>query len=187
MRTVSEKSLPPMYKNVSIACAFSLENLLAIFEVWLVARGSECGGRRRRDRLEVGDRFLPEIDKVVVDDAAHALQCAIDVADVGKPPRLERHPGQRLIDHRCRTAPWATRILCGISSALPLASAGLGPGAPAPSGFRRRLCHAQARRPRRLVVREPVHERIGRLYPVANILGAKLCAFTSSIPTPPAR
>ena len=69
-----------------------LEDLPTIFEVRLVASGSECGGRRRRDGLEVGDRLWSEIDKVVVDDAAHALQRAIDVADVGKPPRLEAPP-----------------------------------------------------------------------------------------------
>ncbi len=81
-----------------------LEDLLAIFEVRLVAGGAERGGGRRRDRLEVGDRLLAQIDEIVVDDPAHALQRAIDMADVGKPPRLERHAGQRLVDHRRRTA-----------------------------------------------------------------------------------
>jgi hypothetical protein len=36
------------------------------------------------------------------------------MADVGKSPRLERHAGQRLVDHRRRTASLATRILCGM-------------------------------------------------------------------------
>ena len=81
-----------------------LEDLLAILAVGLVAGGSERGGRRRRDRLEIGDRLLAEIDQIVVDDPAHALQRAIDMRDVGKPPRLERHPGQRLVDDGRRPA-----------------------------------------------------------------------------------
>ena len=101
-----------------------LENLLTIFEVRLVAGGSERGGWRRRDRLEVGDRLLPEIDEIVVDDAAHALQRAIDMADVGKPPRLERHAGQRLVDHRRRTASLGDKDLVRHVFSLPLASAG---------------------------------------------------------------
>ena len=81
-----------------------LEDLLAILAVGLVAGRAERGGRRRRDRLEIGDRLLAEIDEIVVDDAAHALQRAIDMRDVGKAPRLERHPGQRLVDDRGRPA-----------------------------------------------------------------------------------
>ena len=100
-----------------------LEDLLAIFEVRLVARGSERRGRRRRDRLEVGDRLLSEIDEVVVDDAAHALERAIDMTDVGKPPRLERHPGQRLVDHRRRPAALGDKDLVRHVFSLRLASA----------------------------------------------------------------
>jgi hypothetical protein len=81
-----------------------LEDLLTIFEVGLVAGRAERGGWRRRHGLQVRDCLLPEIDEIVIDDPAHALQRAIDMADGGKPPRLERHAGQRLVDHRRRTA-----------------------------------------------------------------------------------
>ena len=91
--------------NVSIACALQdLEDLLAIFQVRLVAGRAERRGRGRRDRLEIVDGLLPEVDEVVVDDAAHAVQRAVDVRDAGKAPRLERHADQRLVDDRRRAA-----------------------------------------------------------------------------------
>ena len=61
-----------------------LEDLLAIFEVGLVAGRAERRGRGRGDRFEVGDRLLAEIDEIVIDDAAHPLQRAVDMGDVGK-------------------------------------------------------------------------------------------------------
>ena len=81
-----------------------LEDLLAVFAVRLVAGRAEGGGGGRRDRLEVGDRLLPEVDEIVVDDAAHALQRAIDMRDVREAPRLQRNAGQRLVDDRRRSA-----------------------------------------------------------------------------------
>ena len=101
-----------------------LEDLLAIFEVRLVARGSERRGGRRRNRLEIGDRLLAEIDEIVVDDAAHALKRAVDVADVGKPPRLKRNARQRLVDDRGRTATLGDKDLVRHVN-LPLARAGV--------------------------------------------------------------
>ena len=81
-----------------------LENLLAIFAVGLVAGRAERGRGRRGDRLQIGDRLLPEIDEIVVDDAAHALERAIDMPDFREAPRLQRHAGQRLVDDRRRSA-----------------------------------------------------------------------------------
>ena len=40
-----------------------LEDLLAILEVGLVARRAERRGGRRRDRLEIGGRFLAEVER----------------------------------------------------------------------------------------------------------------------------
>ena len=82
-----------------------LEDLLAIFEVGFVARRAEGSGGRGGDRFEVGDGLLAEIDKIVVDDAAHPVLSAIDAGNAGEPPRLERHADQRLVDHRGRAAP----------------------------------------------------------------------------------
>ena len=88
-----------------------LEDLLAIFEVRLVAgRAERCGGRGG-DRLEIGDRLLAEIDEIVVDDAAHPVQRAIDPRNAREPARLERHPDQRLVDDRGRAAPLSDKDL----------------------------------------------------------------------------
>ena len=105
----------------------NLEDLLAIFAVRLVAGRAESRGGRRRDRLEVRDRLLAQIDQIIVDDAAHALERAIDMADVGKPSRLERHAGQRLVDDRSRTASLGDKDLVRHVFSLRLASAGLKP------------------------------------------------------------
>ena len=72
----------------------NLEDLLAIFEIGLVARRAERGGRRGGDGLEIGDRLLPEIDEIVVDDAADAMQRAIDMGNCSDDaaPRAQRRP-----------------------------------------------------------------------------------------------
>ena len=102
-----------------------LEDLLAILAVRLVAGRAEGGGRRRRDRLKIGDRLLPEIDEIVIDDAAHALQRAIDMGDLRKAPRLQRYAGQRLVDDRRRPASLGDKDLVRhFVFSLPLASAG---------------------------------------------------------------
>ncbi len=75
-----------------------LEDLLAIFEVRLVAGRAERGGRGGRDRFEIGDGLLAEVDEIVVDDAAHAVQRPVDVRHVLETPRLERHAHHRLVD-----------------------------------------------------------------------------------------
>ena len=59
---------------------------------------------RRRDRLEIVLRFLAEVDEFLVDDAAHAVQRAVDVGDRGEPARLERDADQRLVDDGRRPA-----------------------------------------------------------------------------------
>ena len=82
-----------------------LENLLAIFAVRLVAGRAERRGGRCGHRLKICDRFLSEIDEIVVDDAAHALPRAVNVSDRREAPRLERNAGQRLIDDGGRSAP----------------------------------------------------------------------------------
>ena len=101
-----------------------LEDLLAILAVRLVAGRAEGGGRRRGDRLKIGDRLLPEIDEIVIDDAAHALQRAIDMGDLRKAPRLQRYAGQRLVDDRRRPASLGDKDLVRHVFSLPLASAG---------------------------------------------------------------
>ena len=131
-------------ERVDLVRLQDLEDLLAIFEVGLVAGRAERGGGRRGDRLEIGGRLLPEIDEIVVDDAAHAVQRAIDMADVGKPPRLERHAGQRLVDHRRRAASLGDEDLVRHGLQPPFGECGLGQTSARASGFRRRPRHAQA-------------------------------------------
>jgi hypothetical protein len=83
-----------------------LEDLAAIFQVRLVA----CGAQRRRrcipDHLQIVGRFLRQVDKVFVDDPAHAMQRPIDKADIAEFPRFQHHPDERLIDH----SGWATAL-----------------------------------------------------------------------------
>ncbi len=81
-----------------------LEDLLAVLEVGLVAGRAERGGGSRGDRFKVADRFLAEIDEVVVDDASHAMQRAVDFRDARKAAGLERDADQGLVDHRRRSA-----------------------------------------------------------------------------------
>ena len=91
-------------ERVDIVRLENLEDLLAVFDVRLVAGRAERGGGGRSDRLEVADRLLAEVDEVVVDDAAHPVDRAIDVGHVGEATRLERDADQRLVDHRRRSA-----------------------------------------------------------------------------------
>ena len=120
-----------------------LEDLLAIFAIRLVAGRAERGGRRRRDRLEVGDRLLARIDEIVVDDPAHALQRAIDMADVGNRRASSATPASDWLITAVGPPPWATRILCGMSSASLGRARFEDANSRRRSGFRRRSRHAQ--------------------------------------------
>ena len=44
----------------------------------------------RGHRLEIGGRLLAQIDEILMDDSAHAVERAVDVGDGGKSPRLQR-------------------------------------------------------------------------------------------------
>ena len=81
-------------ERVDVVGLQDLEDLLAIFEVRLVAGRAERGGRGGRDRFEIGDGLLAEVDEILVDDAAHAVQRAVDVRDVRETaaPRARRPP-----------------------------------------------------------------------------------------------
>jgi hypothetical protein len=51
-----------------------LEDLLAIGQVGLVARGAQRRRRRGRHQFQVVAGLLREVDQVFVDDAAHAVR-----------------------------------------------------------------------------------------------------------------
>ena len=59
-----------------------LEDLLAVFEIGLVAGRAKRCGRRGCDRFEIDDSLLSEIDEIVVDDAAHPMQRAVDTREM---------------------------------------------------------------------------------------------------------
>ena len=81
-----------------------LEDLLAIPGVRLVARRAQRGARRAGDQFQVGGGFLRQIDEVFIDDAAHAVARTVNMLDVAKAPRFQRHADQRLVDDGGRAA-----------------------------------------------------------------------------------
>ena len=90
-----------------------LENLLAVAFVGLVAGGAERRRRRVGDEFEVVAGLLCQIDKILVNDAAHAVARAVDAPDLAKAPRLQRHADQRLVDHRRRAAALGDKYFSG--------------------------------------------------------------------------
>jgi hypothetical protein len=76
------------------------EYLQAVFAVGLVARRTQGGGRRGGDQLQIGRRFSRQIDKVLIDDAANAVDRAINLFDPVEFAGFEDGAGQRLVDDR---------------------------------------------------------------------------------------
>jgi len=76
------------------------EYLQAVFPVGLVARRTQ--GRRGRggDQLQIGCRFSGQVDQVLIDDAANAMDRAIEFFDRGEFAGFENGAGQRLVDDR---------------------------------------------------------------------------------------
>ena len=97
-----------------------LEDFLAVTLVGLVA----CGAQRRRwrvgDQFKVVAGFLRQVHEVLIDDAAHAVARAVDARDLSKPPRLQRHADQRLVDHRRRAAALGDENFSGCHGFFPL-------------------------------------------------------------------
>ena len=81
-----------------------LEDFLAIRQVRLVARRSQRGRRGVGHQFQVAAGFLRQVDQVFVDDAAHAVLCAVDSFNGGKAARFQHHAGQRLVDDCGRAA-----------------------------------------------------------------------------------
>jgi hypothetical protein len=42
--------------------------------------------------------FLRQVDKIFIDDAAHAVPCTVDALDVAEAARLQCHAHQGLVD-----------------------------------------------------------------------------------------
>ena len=105
MRTVSERVIAADIEEAADAMgAQHLEDFLAIFQVRLVAGGAERGGGRIGDHLEIMRRLLRQIDEVLVDDAAHAVEGAIDALDLAKFARFQHRADERLVDDGGRAA-----------------------------------------------------------------------------------
>ena len=93
-------------RNVSISCARRTRKIS-----WQYLRSGlsrvepSAAAGRDRHRLQVDGRLAGEIDKILVDDAAHAMDGAVDMGDRGIAARLQRDADQRLIDDGRRAAP----------------------------------------------------------------------------------
>ena len=75
------------------------ENLFAIRHIGLVAGGTQRAGRCVGYQFQVVAGLLGEVQKLLVDDAAHAMHGAVDMGDLLKAPGLQRHADERLVDH----------------------------------------------------------------------------------------
>ena len=74
MRTVSDESFAADVEEVRDAVGpQDREDLVAVGGVGLVTVGTQRGGRRAGNQFEVVAGFLAEVDKVLVDDAAHTV------------------------------------------------------------------------------------------------------------------
>ena len=80
------------------------EDLLAVFEVGLVAGRAE--GRRGRvtDQFQVVGGLLGQVEELLVDDAAHPVKGAVNQLDAGELSRFQHRADHGLIDHRRRPA-----------------------------------------------------------------------------------
>jgi hypothetical protein len=86
---------------LDLVSAQHLEDLLAVGQVWLVARGAQRGRGRVGHRFQVVAGLLGEVDKVLVDDATHAVARAVDKLHIPETPRLKHHTHHGLVDD-CR-------------------------------------------------------------------------------------
>jgi hypothetical protein len=80
------------------------EYLQAVFPVRLIARRTQGGRWRGGDQLQIGRRLRRQIDKVLIDDAANAMDRAIEFFNPLEFAGFQDRAGQRLVDDRGRTA-----------------------------------------------------------------------------------
>jgi hypothetical protein len=64
--------------------------------------------------------FLGQVDKVFIDDAAHAVARAVDALDVAEAPRLQRHAHQGLVDDGGGAAALGDEYFSGCHGGFPL-------------------------------------------------------------------
>ena len=82
----------------------NFEDLLAVAQIGLVARGAERGRGRVGDHFDVVAGFLGEVEKLLLDDAGYAVIGAVDQLNIAELARFQHHPGHRLIDDGGRAA-----------------------------------------------------------------------------------
>ena len=76
-----------------------LEHAGTVFLVGLVAGGKQAGGRCIRHLLKIVGGLAGEIHEVFLDDAAHAVDGAVNRGDLGEFAGLEGHAHDALVDH----------------------------------------------------------------------------------------
>ena len=76
-----------------------LEDLVAVLAVGLVAGAAEGGRRGAGDKLQIVRGLLGQIQKVLVDDAAHPAERTVDVLDGLVFPRFDDDAGKGFVDH----------------------------------------------------------------------------------------
>jgi len=76
------------------------EYLQAVFPVGLVARRTQCGRRCGGDQLQIRRRLRTQVNQILIDDAAHAVDRAIDFFDRSEFAGFEDGANQRLVDDR---------------------------------------------------------------------------------------
>jgi hypothetical protein len=91
-----------------VACSVRLqdpEDLLAVFDVGFVARGTECRARRGRDQLELLRGLLSQVDEVFSEDTSNAVAGAVDRLDIAEATCFEHNAGERLVNDSRWAAP----------------------------------------------------------------------------------
>ena len=87
-----------------IVGAADFENFLAVFLVRLVTRGQQARGRGRSHGVQIRFRRFGEVEEVLFDNAADAVQGAIDMGDFRVFFRFQDGAYHALIDHGGRPA-----------------------------------------------------------------------------------
>src|SRR5215469_15820192 len=87
-------------ETVDPVCPRNAQYLAAIFLIRFVAGRAQCRGWRFGDAFEAGSCFLGQIDKVLVDNAANTVDCAINLLDVAIFAGFDDGARHRLIDDR---------------------------------------------------------------------------------------